>query len=110
MRPGGDPLTAQSLLDFAFFGADADQFELLTPLGVILASQSKTLQIAFTPNTDGDFTDAKFQLITDLNADFGVHGMILNWNLTGAAANIPAPSMLCGVKLMLCCMRSRCTK
>ena len=93
---GDDTLTTLSLLDFAFTGADADLFELITPLTEIVAGDEVTLQIKFTPRTDGTFTDAQFTLLTDLNAAYGEAGTQLSWNLIGSAENVPAPSMLGG--------------
>lgn len=88
-----DALTALSLLDFSFTGPDAGLFTLLTPLAEILAGDSLTLQIKFTPVADGTF-GATFNLQTDLNAAYGEAGAVLTWNLTGAAENVPTPAML----------------
>ncbi|QNN20812.1 hypothetical protein HED60_00520 [Planctomycetales bacterium ZRK34] len=104
---GDDMLTALSLLDYSFTGTDASQFELLTPLDVIMAGDSLTLQVAFKPTAEGVFNDAQFHLLTDVNADYGQAGMSFTWNLIGEAENVPAPSMLVGALLVLARFRTQ---
>ncbi|QNN23834.1 hypothetical protein HED60_16675 [Planctomycetales bacterium ZRK34] len=89
---GDDTLTALSLLSYSITGPDAGLFTLLTPLDVIMAGETLTLQIKFNPVTDGDF-EAAFHLLTDLNAAYGEAGTELSWNLIGSASNVPTPAM-----------------